>query len=167
MQEFYDSLNYALESGPYFDLTEDSTYVRAMISTVVSSAQLSVDTCIDEYKESRKQQIEDEDIPQGVLQIMNFIFSQSMNKQNVTQMVGISVECNRIDLLEKALRNSPDLEDSLHHLLSLIQDFSYPDNVRERLLHLVSSFYREMGNVYGVFRCLLLLCDLQGCMNLI
>ena len=90
-----------------------------------------------------------------------------MNKQNVTQMVGISVECNRIDLLEKALRNSPDLEDSLHHLLSLVQDFSYPDNVRERLLHLVSSFYREMGNAYGVFRCLLLLCDLQGCMNLI
>ena len=32
MQEFYDSLNYALESGPYFDLNEDSTYVHAMIS---------------------------------------------------------------------------------------------------------------------------------------
>jgi len=25
-------LNYALESGPYFDLNEDSVYVHAMIS---------------------------------------------------------------------------------------------------------------------------------------
>ena len=112
--------------------------------------------------ESRKQQIEDADIPQGILQIMNFIFSQSLNKQSITQMVGISVECNRIDLLEKALRNSHNLSDSLYQLLNLVQDFSYPEHVRERLIHLLSSLYHELNDFYGVFRCHLLLCDLQG-----
>lgn len=117
--------------------------------------------------ESRKQQIEDADIPQGILQIMNFIFSQSLNKQNISQMVGISVECNRIDLLEKALRNSQNLSDSLYQLLNLVQDFSYPEHVRERLIHLLSSLYHELNDYYGVFRCHLLLCDLQGSMSII
>ena len=146
-----------------------STKIRCMCMRWLVGVVFNVwskDTCIDEYMESRKQQIEDADIPQGILQIMNFIFSQSLNKQNITQLVGISVECNRIDLLEKALRSSQNLSDSLYQLLNLVQDFSYPEHVRERLIHLLSSLYRELNDFYGVFRCCLLLCDLQGSMFL-
>ena len=32
MQDYYNSLNYALQSGPLFNLDEDSFYVKAMIS---------------------------------------------------------------------------------------------------------------------------------------
>lgn len=33
MQDFYKALDYALQSGPLFDLNEDSYFVKAMIST--------------------------------------------------------------------------------------------------------------------------------------
>ena len=93
---------------------------------------------------------------------MNFIFSQSLSKQNISQLVGISVECNRLDLLERSLRCSSDLSSSLYHLLSLLQDFDYPESVRNKLLQLICSLFRELGDRYGVFRCLLHLYDLQG-----
>lgn len=107
--------------------------------------------------------MEDADLPEGVLEIMNFIFSRSLSKENIPQLVGISVECNRIDLLEKALRCSSDLSASLYHLLSVLQDFLYPESVQTKLLRLVCSLFRELGDRYGMFRCLLELYDLQGC----
>ena len=106
--------------------------------------------------------MEDADLPEGVLQIMNFIFSKSLTKENIPQLVGISVECNRIDLLEKALRCSSDLSASLYRLLSVLQDFLYPESVQTKLLRLVCSLFRELGDRYGMFRCLLTLYDLQG-----
>ncbi len=93
---------------------------------------------------------------------MNFIFSQSLSKQNISQLVGISVECNRLDLLERSLRCSSDLSSSLYHLLSLLQDFDYPESVRNKLLQLICSLFQELGDRYGVFRCLLHLYNLQG-----
>lgn len=101
--------------------------------------------------------MEDADLPEGVLQIMNFIFSKSLTKENIPQLVGISVECNRIDLLEKALRCSSDLSASLYRLLSVLQDFLYPEPVQTKLLRLVCSLFRELGDRYGMFRCLLTL----------
>ena len=106
--------------------------------------------------------MEDADLPEGVLQIMNFIFSKSLTKENIPQLVGISVECNRIDLLEKALRCSSDLSASLYRLLSVLQDFLYPEPVQTKLLRLVCSLFRELGDRYGMFRCLLTLYDLHG-----
>ena len=86
--------------------------------------------------------MEDADLPEGVLQIMNFIFSKSLTKENIPQLVGISVECNRIDLLEKALRCSSDLSASLYRLLSVLQEFLYPEPVQTKLLRLVCSLFR-------------------------
>lgn len=36
MQDFYKALDYALKSGPLFDLNEDSYFVKAMISSSLS-----------------------------------------------------------------------------------------------------------------------------------
>ena len=93
---------------------------------------------------------------------MDFIFSQSLNSQNFSQLIGISVECNRLDLLERALRCSPDLSASLYRLLALLQDFAYAEEERSRLLQVARTLFEELGDRYGVFRCLLRLYDLQG-----
>ncbi|KAM7453929.1 hypothetical protein BLSTO_05319 [Blastocystis sp. subtype 1] len=155
-QEYYESLNYALKSGSLFNLREDSFYVRAMI-----------DTCIDEYKKSRRTQTDDSDMPEGVLRIINYIFEQSLNPQNISHLLGISVECNRLDLLETALRRSPSLPESLHALLKLLEDFNYPEPIRNSLLHLAATLFGEIHDSYGVFLCRLYLNDLDGLTTLL
>ena len=102
-------------------------------------------------------------MPEGVLRIINYIFEQSLNPQNISHLLGISVECNRLDLLETALRRSPSLPESLHALLKLLEDFNYPEPIRNSLLHLAAPLFGEIHDSYGVFLCRLYLNDLDGC----
>lgn len=164
MQDYYNSLTYALQSGPLFNLDEDSFYIKAMISRMFVCL-ITVDTCIDQYKESRKANIEDADIPEGIRKIVDFIFSQSLDNHNVAQLIGISVECNRLDLLERAICSSSDLSASLYSILHFLEEFHYPEDVRSRVLKLVQSIFVKSNDRYGVFICLLYENDLQGCMG--
>jgi hypothetical protein len=157
MQDYNNALVYALNSGPLFNLNENSYYVRAMISIWFDSDHNPIDTCIEEYKEYRKAKLDDSELPAGVCQIINFIFSQSLNSNNFSQLLGISVECNRMDLLEEALRRSTDISSSLFSLLKLVNDFNYPSEIRLTLLQLAQRLFQENGNLYGIFKCLLYL----------
>ena len=116
---------------------------------------LIVDTCIDQYKESRKANIEDADIPEGIRTIVDFIFSQSLQNQNISQLLGISIECNRLDLLEKALRASSNIHDCLYSILHLIEEFQYPMDVQTKVLKLLQQLFVEENDRFGVFFCLL------------
>ena len=104
---------------------------------------VSVDTCIDQYKESRKANIEDADIPSGIRAIVDFIFSQSLSNHDISNLLGISIECNRLDLLEQALRASPAIRSSLYSVLHLVQEFNYPEDVKTKVLILLQTLFVE------------------------
>ena len=117
---------------------------------------LYLDTCIDEYKEARKAQKSDSEIPEAVRKIVNFIFSQSLNTRNVSNLVGISVECRRLDLLEASLRRSPNLSESIRILLDMLSKFPSPADVQSDLLSLSHRLLEEIKDWFGVLQCLLL-----------
>ena len=125
-----------------------------------------VDTCIDQYKESRKANIEDADIPVGIRSIMDFIFSQSFTGENIPNLIGLSIECNRLDLLERALRSSSSISSSLYTSFHYIIHYPFGEDVRGKVLRLLQDLFVEVGDRYGVFLCLLHLQDYSRCIFL-
>ena len=124
---------------------------------------ISIDTCIDQYKESRKANIDDADIPSGIRSIVDFIFSQSLINNDISNLLGISIECNRLDLLDKALRSSSSIRSSLYSVLHLIQEFNYSEDVKTKVLTLLQPLFVEEGDRFGVFLCLLYLHNQADC----
>lgn len=87
---------------------------------------------------------------------MNFIFSQSLNARNVSNLVGISVECRRLDLLEASLRRTANSIEAVHTLLDLVSKYNYPPDIEASLYALSRRLLEEQNDWFGVFQCLLL-----------
>ncbi|KAJ2609706.1 proteasome regulatory particle base subunit [Coemansia sp. RSA 1365] len=91
--EFDDALNFALGAGELFDLADTSSYVQ----TVVNHA-------IDKYIELRSKGEEAEAAVDPRLEtIVERMFERCFETKDYAQVIGISLETRRLDLLERAL----------------------------------------------------------------
>ena len=89
---FDDSLTFALEAGSIFDVSERSEFVQKIINH-----------CIDQYSgdmQAKKQ-------PDARLEaLVNRMFEKSLAAKEINQVIGIAIECNRFDVMEKAISQS-------------------------------------------------------------
>ncbi|KAJ1721546.1 proteasome regulatory particle base subunit [Coemansia erecta] len=92
--EFDDALSFALGAGEQFSLKESSTYVQ----TIVNHA-------IDKYIELRGQQDTGSSvaIDKRLEAVVERMFERCFETKEYGQVVGISIEARRLDVLERAL----------------------------------------------------------------
>ncbi|KAJ1902049.1 proteasome regulatory particle base subunit [Kickxella alabastrina] len=90
--EFDDALSFALGAGSLFSLTESSAYVQ----TVVNHA-------IDKYIELRR--VDGGPVDARLEAVVERMFERCFATGDFDQVVGISIEARRLDVLERALKS--------------------------------------------------------------
>lgn len=105
--EFDDALNFALGAGDLFDLEDISIYVQ----TVVNHA-------IDKYIELRSTVKSDATPVDPKLEyVVERMVERCFTTKEYAQVIGIAIEANRLDILERALKSG-----DTNHLLVYVQN---------------------------------------------
>ncbi|XP_022650689.1 26S proteasome non-ATPase regulatory subunit 1-like [Varroa jacobsoni] len=152
---FKDSLDFALQAEDLFDINSTSEFVQ----TIISKA-------IDDYTEVRQK-----NAASGSLQavrinpqleaIVNKMFERCLEHGQFRQAVGIALETRRMDVFEKAIKQSDDVSKMLQHSLriamTLIQNRSFRDQVLRVLVILYKGL--EQPDYINMVQCLISLDD--------
>ncbi|KAJ2551982.1 proteasome regulatory particle base subunit [Coemansia sp. RSA 1933] len=124
--EFDDALTYALGAGDLFDLAETSAYVQ----TVINHA-------IDKYIELRSATDTVVPVDERLEAVVERMFARCFETKEYGQVVGISIEARRLDVLERAL-TSGDTRSLLDYVqkdcVALINSIHVQAQVQELLV---------------------------------
>lgn len=93
LREIRLSLEYALYSGNLFNIKEKNKYIQSLINQ-----------SIDEYIRIRKGKNNKTNIYPKLENIMEEVLEMSFNEGHYNQTLGISLEVNRIDFIEKTIK---------------------------------------------------------------
>lgn len=91
LEEFDESLRYALEAGDLFDLNEKSTYVETLINK-----------CIDRYIKLRQEIIDakknqSQAIDTKMENVIDKMFARCIQDKKYKQAIGVALEARRLD----------------------------------------------------------------------
>ncbi|PVU85716.1 hypothetical protein BB560_006832 [Smittium megazygosporum] len=97
LQEFKDSLNLALEADDFFNLKEDSEYIKTVINKGIQH-YINLRQKNNDSFPSSKFEIRLEALVEGV-------FNRCIENKEFFNVVGLSIESRRLDILTKVLNN--------------------------------------------------------------
>ncbi|XP_076304410.1 regulatory particle non-ATPase 2 [Tachypleus tridentatus] len=155
---FEDSLTYALGAGDLFDVNVSSEYVETIISK-----------CIDHYTKLRifntASKLEDQKPVDPRLEaIVNRMFQRCFEDGQYRQAVGIALETRRMDIFERAILNSDNVQAMLSYsfrvTMSLIQNRHFRNEVLRVLVRLYKNL--ETPDYVNMCQCLIFVDDAQS-----
>ncbi|XP_022237955.1 26S proteasome non-ATPase regulatory subunit 1 [Limulus polyphemus] len=155
---FEDSLTYALGAGDLFDVNVSSEYVETIISK-----------CIDHYTKLRIfntiSKLEDQKpIDPRLEAIVNRMFQRCFEDGQYRQAVGIALETRRMDIFEKAILSSDNVQAMLSYsfrvTMSLIQNRHFRNEVLRVLVRLYKNL--ETPDYVNMCQCLIFVDDAQS-----
>lgn len=154
MEEYNDAVNYALESGEYFDLTQRSQYIDTLIGK-----------CIDRYVSERQrnsdasQGAERVEINKKLEDIIEKIFQKSISEREYRLGLGVALDARRLDKVsyhifsskfsnnfsqvEEILKGDEYSSDLLGYLTKTALTFIKNKNFRGEVLKLVVQGYNK------------------------
>eukprot|EP00096_Caligus_rogercresseyi_P009928 TRINITY_DN3477_c0_g1_i4.p1 TRINITY_DN3477_c0_g1~~TRINITY_DN3477_c0_g1_i4.p1 ORF type:complete len:967 (+),score=385.28 TRINITY_DN3477_c0_g1_i4:94-2994(+) len=144
---YEDSLQYALGAGSLFDVHSRSMYVETTIAKI-----------IDSYIQKRDA---GESVPPAQEGIVNRMFERCFEDGEVKQALGIAIEARRLDVFQRAIKESNDENGMLSYAfrvaMTLIQNRTY----RATLLRVLIDLYRglEKPDYVQMCQCLIFLND--------
>nr|CAB3265235.1 26S proteasome non-ATPase regulatory subunit 1 [Phallusia mammillata] len=137
---YEDSLNYALCAGSAFNVKESSEYV---VTTICK--------CIDHYTKLRQQAHDAKadgdmkpDIDSRLEEIVNRMFNNCLESGQFKQAIGIAIETKRLDILEKAIRLTPNLSEMLSYCTNLCTRMLQHKGLREDILRLLVRLHSNL-----------------------
>jgi 26S proteasome regulatory subunit N2 len=149
LQEYEYSVRLALEAGPRFDIMERSQYVDTVISK-----------CIDLYIAQRVKISEGDatvQIDQKLEDIVNKMFERCFADGEWNQAIGLSLESRRLDILERAIVGSGNIEQKLDYTYKITEDIIDSKEFRMDILNLLIKLYEQQGegkvNYYNLTKC--------------
>lgn len=154
LEEFDESLRYALESGDFFDLNQQTTYVDTLINK-----------CIDRYIKLRQESIDSKSnsnapvIDQKMEVVIDKMFNRCITDKKFKQAIGVALEARRLDRVQTAIENSGELmEENLGYTFGIAQDIIKSKNFRTDVLRLLLIIYQKRtdeGNFdyYKIVQC--------------
>eukprot|EP01135_Chromosphaera_perkinsii_P001840 Nk52_evm19s211 gene=Nk52_evmTU19s211 len=135
--EFDDSLSFALGAGELFEV--DSADSSEFVNTIIAK-------CIDKYISLRLENLQaakPKPIDSRLEAIVNGMFEKCFKEKEYRQAIGISLETRRLDIFERAVKESPDMSDLLSYCMkicmTLVQSRAFRNNVLRILVKLYSS----------------------------
>eukprot|EP00357_Protocruzia_adherens_P000660 CAMPEP_0115019668 /NCGR_PEP_ID=MMETSP0216-20121206/29598_1 /TAXON_ID=223996 /ORGANISM="Protocruzia adherens, Strain Boccale" /LENGTH=1033 /DNA_ID=CAMNT_0002391217 /DNA_START=47 /DNA_END=3151 /DNA_ORIENTATION=- len=136
LEEYPDALRLALESGDRFNVLERSQYVETIISK-----------CIDEYISLRVHNYENPDdqkeIDGKLESIVEKMFERCFQEGEYGMAIGISVECRRLDSLERAIKASPNIYEMLNYCYKIARSAVRTKSFRQEVLRTIVKIYLE------------------------
>ncbi|CAI2379462.1 unnamed protein product [Moneuplotes crassus] len=149
LQEYEYSVRLALEAGPRFDIMERSQYVDTVISK-----------CIDFYIKKRVQISEGDNsvqIDQKLEDIVNKMFERCFSDAEWDQAIGLALEARRLDVVEKAILQSGNIEEKLDYTYKISEDIIDNKEFRLAVLNLLVKLYEQQGegkvNYFNLTKC--------------
>ncbi|XP_048744052.2 26S proteasome non-ATPase regulatory subunit 1-like [Ostrea edulis] len=155
---FEESLTFALGAGSLFKVNDTSEYVETIIAK-----------CIDFYTKQRVKNIdgsEDQkkEIDPRLEAIVNRMFQRCFDDKQYKQAVGISLETRRIDVFERAILESEDVNAMLLYSLTVCMSLIQNRHFRNTVLQLLTKLYMglETPDYINVCQCYIFLDDAQA-----
>lgn len=150
---FEDSLTFALGAGPLFNVNSSSEYVDTIISK-----------SIDHYTKQRVAIVAGDTsvtIDPRLEDIVNRMFQRCFDDGQFKQAIGIALETHRMDIFEKAILKSVDLQAMLAYsfkiTMSLIDNLHYRNDVLKILVNLYKNL--QVPDYISMVQCLIFLDD--------
>ncbi|RDD41259.1 26S proteasome non-ATPase regulatory subunit 1 [Trichoplax sp. H2] len=145
---YEDSLTFALGAGPLFDVNAISEYVDTTISK-----------CIDHYIGLRVKIMASEDIT--IDPNLEDLVNRIINELFVNQAVGIAIEARRIDVFEKAITSSNNVEEMLAYSFKICMSVLENRQFRNEALRVIVRLYNQASKIdyLSVCQCLIYLDD--------
>jgi 26S proteasome regulatory subunit N2 len=155
LEQFKESMNYALGAGKLFDVLKHSEYVDTLVSK-----------CIDEYITLRIVQSKDASlkIDDRLERIVMGMFERCFQEKQYKQALGIAIESKRLDKIEQAISGSNDVPEMLAYAQKLCTDVVLQRDFRHTVLRLLVKLYNELNvpDYHRICECLVFLNDSQS-----
>lgn len=154
---FEESLTYALGAGKLFDVNGITEYVETTISK-----------CIDHYTKlsvyNYEHKDETKDIDGRLVTVVDRMFERCLQDGHYKQAVGIALETRRIDILERAIKESSDIPALLSYSVKVVMSLLQQRQFRNVVLRLLVRLYMSLKvpDYINVCQCLIFLDDSQG-----
>ena len=150
---FEDSLTYALGAGPLFNVNTTSEYVDTIISKSIDHyTKLRVANLTTDASTPIDPRLED---------IVNRMFQRCFVDGQFKQAIGIALETRRMDIFEKAILQSSDLQAMLAYAfkitMSLIDNLHYRNEVLKILVNMYKNL--QVPDYISMVQCLIFLDD--------
>jgi 26S proteasome regulatory subunit N2 len=149
--EDYDiALSLALSAGSHFDINAESQYIETMLARGV-----------DEYIQRRVE--DDGDVDLRLTRIVERMFERCFTDGSYKQALGIALEARRLDIVESAIKNSPDVADMLRYVFNVTQSTVSKRAFRQEVLRVVVKLHRAQAecDYVSLCQCLQALDDAQ------
>ncbi|KAG8225646.1 hypothetical protein J437_LFUL010331, partial [Ladona fulva] len=151
---FEDSLTYALGAGNLFNVNSRSEYVDTIIAK-----------CIDYYTQQRVALVENpseaKEIDPRLEAIVNRMFQRCIDDGKYRQAVGIALETRRMDVFEKAIVESDDVQGMLSYAFNVAMSLIQNRGFRNAVLRSLVGLYRGLAtpDYVNMCQCLIFLDD--------
>ncbi|CAL1384481.1 unnamed protein product [Linum trigynum] len=157
LEEFNDSLSYALGAGSMFDVSEDSDYVHTLLAKA-----------IDEYASLKTKASECsadvESIDPRLEAIVERMLDKCITDGKYQQAMGIAIECRRLDKLEEAISRSDNVHGTLSYCIGVSHSFINRREYRCEVLRLLVNVYQKLPSpdYLSICQCLMFLDEPEG-----
>lgn len=153
--EFEDSVTFALGAGERLNFEGTDEYTLTILSK-----------CIDKYTADR-QAGNEADVK--LVLVMERVFQRCMTAKQYRQTAGIALETRRMDILEKAITESGDLNGMLDYVFKCVMRLITDVDFRDLVLKLLAKLYTAQPNpdYMNICRCWIFLNDGAACAGLI
>ncbi|KAJ9599448.1 hypothetical protein L9F63_010063 [Diploptera punctata] len=151
---FEDSLTYALGAGNLFDVNSRSEYVDTIIAK-----------CIDYYTQQRVAKAENaedaKEIDPRLEAIVNRMFQRCLDDCQYRQALGLALETHRMDIFEKAIIQSDDVNGMLSYAFQVAMSLIQNRGFRNIVLRSLVGLYRNLTtpDYVNMCQCLIFLDD--------
>ncbi|XP_046393674.1 26S proteasome non-ATPase regulatory subunit 1 [Ischnura elegans] len=151
---FEDSLTYALGAGNLFNVNSRSEYVDTIIAK-----------CIDYYTQQRVAMVENpseaKEIDPRLEAIVNRMFQRCIDDCQYRQAVGIALETRRMDVFERAIVQSDDVQGMLSYAFNVAMSLIQNRGFRNAVLRSLVGLYRGLAtpDYVNMCQCLIFLDD--------
>eukprot|EP00056_Hartaetosiga_gracilis_P005344 m.83845 g.83845 ORF g.83845 m.83845 type:complete len:957 (-) comp12136_c0_seq1:91-2961(-) len=141
--EMDDALQFALNAGDAFDITRDNLYTH----TITGRA-------LDTYTEQRQKNAEVDGALEG---IANRLFQQCLDDGTYEQLIGLSLECHRLDLIHSAIQEADDKAALISYCFKMTVSFVSNRTFRDSVLEMLSDLYSSDDeiNYFNLYQCLI------------
>ncbi|PSN34480.1 26S proteasome non-ATPase regulatory subunit 1 [Blattella germanica] len=151
---FEDSLTYALGAGNLFNVNSRSEYVDTIIAK-----------CIDYYTQQRVAKAENsegaKEIDPRLEAIVDRMFQRCLDDSQYRQALGLALETRRMDIFEKAIVQSDDINGMLSYAFQVAMSLIQNRGFRNIVLRSLVGLYRNLTtpDYVNMCQCLIFLDD--------
>ncbi|CAF0840569.1 unnamed protein product [Didymodactylos carnosus] len=151
---FDNALSYALGAGRLFDVNDKTEYVETIISH-----------CIDKYTKFQVEKFQSEqssvNVDHRLEDIVNRMFQRCFDDKKYKQAIGIALETRRIDIFEKAIKESNNTSDILSYAFKITMQLLQNRKFRTVVLRTLVKLYLNLHvpDFINVCQCLIFLDD--------